>query len=103
MLYLIFISTALSKSLVKASQILYSERCISETTLNKMETLEGTLDEKKTILLSAIHTVISSDHKKLKLFTTVLSEFEETNLLSEMLTSEYGKVNTCTTKHLQFC
>ena len=76
---------------VKVSQLLFSERCISEETLDKMESLQGSPDEKKTTLLSAIHTTISSDHKKLKVLTTVLSKFEETKVLSERIISEYGK------------
>ena len=76
---------------VKVSQLLFSERCISEETLDKMESLQGSPEEKKTTLLSAIHTTISSDHKKLKVLTTVLSKFEETKMLSERIISEYGK------------
>ena len=76
---------------VKVSQLLFSERCISEATLDEMETLEGVLDEKKTTLLSAIHTAVSSDHKKLKLLATVLSKFKETTLLSEKIINEYGE------------
>ena len=76
---------------VKVSQLLFSERCISEATLDEMETLEGVLDEKKTTLLSAIHTAVSSDHKKLKLLASVLSKFKETTLLSEKIMSEYGE------------
>ena len=84
----------LSQSLinpVKVSQLLFSERCISEETLDEMEILERSLDEKKTTLLSAIHTAISSDCKKLKVLATVLSKFEETQSLSERIISEYGK------------
>ena len=62
---------------VKVSQLLFSERCIDEPTLDKMETFEGSLD-KMTTLFSAIHTAISSDQKKLKVLATVLSMFEET-------------------------
>ena len=76
---------------VKVSQLLFSERCINEDTLDKMETMEGILDEKKTTLLSAIHTVISSDHKNLKMLATVLSKFEETKVLSERIISEYSE------------
>ena len=76
---------------VRVAQVLYSERCINEETLDKMETLEDTLDEKKTILLIALHTAISSDHKKLKALATVLSQFEEAKRLSERIISEYGK------------
>ena len=76
---------------VKVSQFLFSERCINEETLDKIESSQGSPDEKKTTLLSAIHTAISSDHKKLKVLATVLSKFEETKLLSERILSEYGK------------
>ena len=76
---------------VKVSQLLFSERCINEETLDKMESLEGSIDEKKTTLLSAIHTATSLDHKKLKVLATVLSKFEETKMLSERIISEYGK------------
>ena len=84
----------LSQSLinpVKVSQFLFSERCISEETLDEMETSEESLDYKKTTLLSAIHTAVSSDHKKLNNLATVLSKFEETQGLSERIISEYGK------------
>ena len=76
---------------IKVSQLLFSERCISEKTLDKMESLQGSPDEKKTTLLSAIHTAISSDHMKLKVLATVLSKFEEMKTLSERIISEYGK------------
>ena len=85
---------ALSKCLispVEVSQLLFSERCISEETLDEMETLEGFVDEKKTTLLSAIHTAVSSDYKKLKVVAKVLSTFQETKDLSETIISEYGK------------
>ena len=76
---------------IKVSQLLFSERCISEKTLDKMESLKGTQDEKKTTLLSAIHTAISSDPMKLKVLATVLSKFEEMKTLSERIINEYGK------------
>ena len=76
---------------VKVSQLLFSERCITEATLDEMETMEGILDEKKMILLSAIHTAVSLDHKKLKAFASVLSKFEEMKILSERIITEYGK------------
>ena len=74
---------------VKVSQLLFNERCISEETLDVMETMEGIVNEKKTTLLSAIHTAVSSDHKKLKVVATVLSKFEETKVISETIISEY--------------
>ena len=90
--YLMVLSQCLINP-VKVSQLLFSERCISEETLDEMETLEieDILDKKKTTLLSAIHTAISSDHKKLKMLATVLSKFEETKMLSQRIVKEYGK------------
>ena len=75
---------------VKVSQHLYSEKCICEATLDKMESLKGAIDE-KTTLLSSILTAMSSDYKKLKVLATVLSKFEETKTLSERIISKYGK------------
>ena len=80
--------TALSQSLiypVDVSQLLYSEKCISERTLDEIETLESSADNKKTILLTAIHTAISLDLKALKTFATVLSKYEETKALANKL------------------
>ena len=71
---------------VKVSQFLYSERCVSEVMLDEIETLKGTLDEKKTTLLSAIQTSVSSDA-----LARVLSKFEETKFLSDQIISEYGE------------
>ena len=76
---------------VKVSQFLYSEKCITEATLDKIETLKDTLDEKKRTLLSAIQTAVSSDVKKVYALATVLSKFEETKFLSDQIISEHGK------------
>ena len=76
---------------VKVSQFLFSERCITEATLDKMETMEDIVDEKKMTLLSAINIAVSSDHKKLKAFASVSSKFEEMKMLSERIITEYGK------------
>ena len=73
------------------SQLLYSERCISETTLDDIETLESSTDNMKTILLTAVRAAVFSDHKNLKTFAIVLSKFEETRALAKKLFSEYGK------------
>ena len=66
----------LSQYPVKVAQHLFSERCINETTLDEIETLEASLEEKKTILLSAIHTTVSSDYNMLKVLDKALSTFE---------------------------
>ena len=77
---------------VKVSQLLFSKGYISEITLDEMETLEGTLDEKKTTLLSDINTTISSsDHENLKELATLLSMWDKTNDLPERVISKYGK------------
>ena len=76
---------------VKVSQFLYSERFVSEVMLDEIETFKGTLDGKKTTLLSAIQTSVSSDHKKVNALVRVLSKFKETKFLSDQIVSEYGK------------
>ena len=85
------LSHHLSNSLYPVSQVLFSERCINEPTLDEMETLETSLEEKKMILLSAIRTEISSNHKKFNVLATALSKNEETKYLSERIISEFGK------------
>ena len=86
--------TALSQSLiypVDVSQLLYSEKCISERTLDEIETLESSADNKKTILLTAIHIAVSLDHIKLKIFATVLSKFEEMRFLGSKILRTFGR------------
>ena len=72
--------------MVKVSQVLFSVECVCETTLDEIETLGVPVEEKKTILLSAIHTSVSLDHDKLKVLTTVLSKFDTEGLSN----SDYG-------------
>ena len=57
-------------------------------TLDKMETVEGILDEKNITLLSAIYTAVSSDHKKLNVLATVMSNFKEMKTIFERIISE---------------
>ena len=76
---------------VDVSQLLYSERCISERTLDEMEILDCSLDEKKPILLTAICAAVSSDHKSLKILAKVLFKFEEMRSLGNKIFSEYSK------------
>ena len=75
---------------VKVSQWLYSERCIDEATLEKAEALEGSLCDKRTLVLEAV----SADHKKFQVFLTVLSKFDETRVLAESILSDHGELST---------
>ena len=61
---------------MKVAQYLFSERCINETTLDGIENLEASLEEKKTILLSAIRATVSSDYDMSKVLAKALSTFE---------------------------
>ena len=76
---------------VQMSQLLYSERCISEVILDEVETLEVSVDNKRTTLLSAIRTAVSSDHKNINVLAKVLSKFEETRELADKLLKQYCK------------
>ena len=73
------------------SQVLYSEGFISEVILDEVETLDGSDDNKRMTLLSAVCTAVFSDHKNIKVLAKMLSEFAETKELSDKLLSEYGK------------
>ena len=99
--------SSLSQSMVnpvKVSQLLFSERCISEATLNQMETSEISQDVKKTTLLSSIREAVSSDYKKLKVLAEVLSKFEKTSILSKQILSEYSKrINVKLIMIFDFC
>ena len=75
---------------IKVSQLLYSERCIDETTLDKVEALEGSLYDKRTLVLEAV----SADQKKLEVLLTVLSKFDETRDLAESILSDHGELRT---------
>ena len=75
---------------VKVSQLLYSERCIDKTILDKAEALEGSLYDKRTLVLEAV----SEDHKKFKVLVTVLSKFDETRGLAESILSDHGELST---------
>ena len=89
---------------VKVSQLLFSKRCINEATLDEMETSEVSQDVKKTTLLSAIRTAVSSDYKKLKVLAEVLSKFEKTSILSKQIFSEYGnRINVKLIMIFNFC
>ena len=81
----------LSQALVQASQLLYSEKCINEETLDEMENLEGTTEDKKTTLLKAIDESLSPSYEKLGKITSVMSRFKETKYLYEKITAQYGK------------
>ena len=76
---------------VDITQLLYSAKCISEKTLDEVETLETSTEEKKAILLKALRIAVTFDHKKLKLLYSVLKKFEETNNIAERLSNDYGK------------
>ena len=76
---------------VQMSQLLYSVRYISEITLDKIETLESSLNDKKITLYDAISTAVSSDDQKFEVLATILSKCEDLRLLGNNIHCEYGK------------
>ena len=78
---------------VQVSQLLYCKRCISEATLDEMERIDQSrsLDDKKTILLTAMKETVSIDYRKLKDIATVLSDVEDTRDIANEITTKYGK------------
>lgn len=77
---------------VDITQLLYNVKCISEKTLDEVETLETPTEDKKSILLKSLRIAVTFDYKKLKLLSYVLIKFEETKCIAERLIAEYGKV-----------
>lgn len=88
---------SLSQSLSSLSVILtlalllYSVYCVNETTLDEIESIDGSLDEKKATLINALREAVSTDYKKLAMLFQKLSEIKETKSLSEKLRKDYGK------------
>ena len=76
---------------VQMSQLLYSEKCISEVILDEVENLEVSVDNKRTTLLSAMRTAVSSEYKNIKMLAKVLFKFEETRELADKLLKQYCK------------
>ncbi|XP_019862484.1 PREDICTED: uncharacterized protein LOC109591132 [Amphimedon queenslandica] len=87
---------SLNKALVspvQVSQLLYCKRCISEATLDEMERMDQSrsLDDKKTILLTAMKETVSNDYRKLKNIAKVLSDVEGTRHIGREIVTKYGK------------
>ena len=86
--------TVLSQALiypVQVSQMLYSERCISEITLDGIEPLEVSLNNKKTTLMTAMSASVISDHQNLRVLATVFFKFEEMRSLASKILCAYSK------------
>ena len=79
---------------VQVSELLYSKRCVNETTLDEMERVDPSmsLDDKRNILLTDIQKTVSSDYRKLKDIATVLSDVEEAKDIAYTIMTEYGKL-----------
>ena len=84
------------KNPIQLSQVMYSKRIISETTLNIMEgpiSDEMTLDDKRRSLLATIEEDVSNDYRKLKEFGKFLTSSNEFKKMGEKLLKEYGTFN----------
>lgn len=76
--------------MVQLSQKLYTKRCISQHTLDVMESVDVSLGDKKTTLLAELQKAVSSDYKKLQNIATVLSNYEETRDVANQINKEYS-------------
>ena len=73
---------------VEIVQMLYTERVISKETLDEVNRLGGVLGDGP---LRALHTAVSEDPGKLKLFASVLLKSEQTILIGRDILKEFGK------------
>lgn len=76
---------------MQVCQHLYSKRCINEATLDVIESVDGSLDNKKNTLLTALQDAVSTNYKILPNIAIVLSNMEETKDIGHQLRLEYGK------------
>ena len=78
---------------VQVCQLLYSKRCLSEATLNEIESecQKKSLNEKKAILLTAMQQAVSSDYRKLKDISLVLTGVDNIKDIANGMLTEYGK------------
>ena len=84
------------KNPIQLSQVMYSKRIISETTLDIMEgpiSDEMTLDDKRRSLLATIEEDVSNDYRKLKEFGEFLTSSNKLKEMGEKLLKEYGTFN----------
>ena len=73
---------------VEIVQMLYTEKVISKKTLDEVNRLGGVLGDGP---LRALHTTVSEDPSKLKLFASILLKSEQTVSVAKDLLKEYGK------------
>ena len=72
---------------VEIVQMLYTERVISKETLDEVNRLGGVLGDGP---LRALHTTVSEDPSKLKLFASILLKSEQTVPIAKDILKEYG-------------
>ena len=68
--------------------MLYTERVISKETLDEVNRLGGVLGDDP---LYALHTTVSEDPSKLKVFASVLLKSEQTVPVAKDILREYGR------------
>ena len=73
---------------VKIVQMLYTERVISKETLDEMNELGGVLGDGP---LRALHSTVSKEPDKLKMFASILLKSEQTVPIAQDIMKEYGK------------
>ena len=81
---------------VEIVQMLYTERVISKETLDEVNRLGGVLGDGP---LKALHTTVSEEPNKLKVFASVLLKSEQTVLIAKDILKEYGKYFSNTSMH----
>jgi hypothetical protein len=74
-------------TVVKICQILYSKRCVDESVLDEVESVE----DKMIALMGAIEKAVSDDHRKLYELAIVLYQIDETASVAEMIIRDYSE------------
>ena len=71
--------------------MLYSKRCVDESVLDEVESVDTSLEDKKRAVMVAIEKAVSDDYRKLHELATVLDQFKETKSVANSIISDYSE------------
>ena len=71
--------------------MLYSKRCVDESVLDEVESVDTSLEDKKRAVMVAIEKAVSDDRRKLHELATVLDQFKETKSVANSIISDYSE------------
>jgi hypothetical protein len=83
--------TASPDTLISMCQVLYSKRFIDESLLNKVESPNTSVDDKRDSFMGFIEKAVSDDHRKLRKLALVLDQFKEMKPVAKKIIDDYSE------------